>query len=147
MKALATESRRHIGLSVACGLLFTGVTHAQVIPFNNDQPTNNLQGDVEAMVIYAQNITVPHHNDKGDPRPHLTALRDTLLLVKPVEHVLDSTQVKVIGRDAKGEQLGMLSLNAPEQLPGHDGPNLDITYAQGMWSVTLPAPGYSPVLL
>ena len=70
-----------IGLSVACGLLFTGVTHAQVIPFNNNQPTNDLLGDFEAMVIYAQNITVPHHNDKGDPRPHLTALRDTCYLL------------------------------------------------------------------
>ncbi|WP_061008689.1 M66 family metalloprotease [Vibrio sp. CUB2] len=135
-----------IGLSVACGLLFTGVTHAQVIPFNNNQPTNDLQGDFEAMVIYAQNITVPHHNDKGDPRPHLTALRDILLLVKPVENVLDSTQVKVIGRDANGEQLGVLSLNPPEQIPSHDGPNLDITYAQDMWSVTLPATWVQPGL-
>lgn len=135
-----------MALNIVGGILLSGMSNAQVIQFNNEMPVNNLQGDFEAMVIYAQNITVPHYNDKGDPRPHLTALRDTLLLVKPVEPLNVSYQVKVIARDSQGNQLGVLSLNTPKQLPNHDGPNLDIMYAKDMWSVTLPATWIQPGL-
>ncbi|YCO05216.1 M66 family metalloprotease [Vibrio sp. VNB-15] len=134
-----------IGLSIASGLLLNGAANAQVIPFNDNTPTNDLQGNFEAMVTYAQNITIPHNNYKGDPRPHLTAKRDTLLLVQPVDGIATAS-VEVVGRNANGQRLGVLALSSPEQLPQHDGPNTDIIYAQNMWSVTLPASWVEPGL-
>ncbi len=132
-------------LLATSGLLFSLAANAQTIPFNNNAINNDLHGDFEAMVTYAQNVTMPHQNNLFDPRPHLTALRDTLLLVQPVANV-SHAGIQVIARDINNQVLGQLSLNTPEQLPAHDGPNTDIIYADNMWSVTLPANWVQPGL-
>ncbi len=136
-----------LSLIAAGGLLLNTAVQAQHTPFNNNFVENDLQGNFEAMVTYAQNVTMPHNNYKGDKRPNLTAQRDILLMVQPVEDMtVASSGLKVIVRDANNQLLGQLDLNSPDQLPAHDGSNTDIVYADNMWSVTLPAKWINPGL-
>ncbi|KOO12752.1 peptidase M66 [Vibrio xuii] len=140
--------QRKTKISLLAGSIMLSMTaSAQNVVFNTTTIENDLQGDFEAMISYAQNITIPHNNTKGDPRPHLTALRDTLLMVQPVADMpIVGNSVSVIGRDSNNNILGELNLATPEQLPAHDGHDNNIVYATDMWSVTLPASWMQPGL-
>ncbi len=134
-------------LFASSGLLFAGHLQAQTTPFNSNEAQNDLQGNFEAMITYAQNITMPHSNYTSEPRPHITSLRDMLLLVQPTTNMsVAQSGIQVIARDASGNLLGQLDLATPEQLPAHDGNNSNIVYAKNTWSVTLPATWIMPGL-
>ncbi|MDA9556681.1 M66 family metalloprotease [Vibrio sp.] len=109
--------------------------------FNDTAPSNDLSGSFQAEISYAQVITTPQTNDKGDLRPHLAGQRDTLLMVRPLQTLSNNSTVTVTALDQSGQRLGDITLAAPSQLPNHDNNALvtTIKYADNTWSGTLPA--------
>jgi hypothetical protein len=75
-----------------------------------------LQGTLAAEVKFAQSQILPARPREGDPQPHLTAQRKSLLLVRPLKPD-DTTPMSVLARDGDGKTLGSLTLNAPKLLP------------------------------
>jgi hypothetical protein len=96
----------------------TTVTPALTIFNNNDLPSD-LEGNLEASVSFAQSQIMPSkHGIKGDVQPHLTALRTSLLMVKPKKSDLNiATPLYVTVIDKQGHNLGTLRLQPPNQLP------------------------------
>lgn len=86
------------------------------MPFNTQAPTNDLQGTLAAQVQFAQSQILPAHVAEGDSQPRLTALRKSLLLVRPLQ-AETGVPMTVTARDGAGQMLGTLTLNPPEQLP------------------------------
>ncbi|RMR05745.1 Lipoprotein, ToxR-activated, TagA [Pseudomonas syringae pv. primulae] len=82
--------------------------------FNTRQRINDLQGDLQASVQFAQSQIFSVTASPGSSQPHLTAGRRTLLMVKP-QGILSTLKVTVLGKE--GRQLGSLLLNSPEHLP------------------------------
>jgi Peptidase M66/ToxR activated gene A lipoprotein domain len=87
---------------------------SDLLVFNTNNDTNDLQGDLQASIKFAQSQIVPVTPKSGDTQPYLIGNRRTLLMVKP-EVILDHLLVTVI--DKNKEVLGSLPLNPPEELP------------------------------
>ena len=89
---------------------------ASSLIFNSTPPTNDLKGSLAAQVLFAQSQILPARPREGDNQPHLTSLRKSLLLVRPVKPD-DATPMTVVVRNAQGQPLGTLNLNPPKLLP------------------------------
>ncbi len=89
---------------------------ASPLVFNPTPPTNDLQGSLAAQVLFAQSQILPAHAREGDNQPHLTSLRKSLLLVRPLK-ADGTTPMSVVIRNAQGKPLGSLNLNPPKLLP------------------------------
>ena len=83
--------------------------------FNATTPINDLKGQFEAQVLFAQSQVIPARVREGDRQPHLVSLRKTLLMVRPLR--ADGAPLSVTFMEATGKELGALNLNPPEQLP------------------------------
>ncbi|PXW51497.1 StcE-like peptidase [Grimontella sp. AG753] len=84
--------------------------------FNDTAPINDLVGTLAARVQFAQSQILPSHPKNDDRQPILTSLRDTLLLVQPLQPDLTSPmQVQVLNKE--GKILKQLVLNQPSSLP------------------------------
>ncbi len=126
-------------LTITC-LLTSGVltsTQANELVFNATVPANDLTGTLEAQVLFAQSQILPARPRPGDKQPHLTGLRKTLLLVRPLM-ADDSATLSVTVLNAQGDRLGTFDLQSPEHLPKtaysiDNAPNgpLDFTPARG----------------
>lgn len=99
-----------------CPLPHTIAQTASQLVFNTTTPTNDLQGTLAAQVLFAQSQILPARPREGDNQPHLTSLRKTLLLVRPLKPD-DTTPMSVVVRDGQGKPLGTLNLNPPKLLP------------------------------
>lgn len=94
----------------------TAADNNSAIYFNTTQPVNDLKGSLAAEVKFAQSQILPAHPKEGESQPHLTSLRKSLLLVRPVK-ADDKTPVQVEARDANDKILGTLTLSPPSALP------------------------------
>ena len=83
--------------------------------FNTTIQKNDLKGDFEAQVFFAQSQVIPSRPREDDRQPRLVSLRKSLLMVRPLR--ADSTPITVTAVDGSGKELGTLNLNPPEQLP------------------------------
>ena len=83
--------------------------------FNATAPKNDLRGDFEAQVLFAQSQIIPSRPREDDRQPRLVSLRKALLMVRPLR--ADAAHVSVTAVDGSGRELGTLNLNPPEQLP------------------------------
>ena len=102
--------------ALASGPLLAAVQVPPSLPFNTQAPTNDLQGTLAAQVQFAQSQILSAHVAEGDSQPRLTALRKSLLLVRPLQ-AETGVPMTVTARDGAGQMLGTLTLNPPEQLP------------------------------
>lgn len=89
---------------------------AAPLVFNGTPPANDLQGQFEARIQFAQSQIVPAHPKEGDRQPHLIGNRDALLLVRPL-NADDSTSLTVTVGDSGGNVLGTAKLAPPTDLP------------------------------
>lgn len=83
--------------------------------FNTTIQKNDLKGDFEAQVYFAQSQIIPARPREDDRQPRLVSLRKALLMVRPLR--ADATGLSVTAVDGSGKELGTLNLNPPEQLP------------------------------
>ena len=83
--------------------------------FNTTIQKNDLKGDFEAQVFFAQSQIIPARPREDDRQPRLVSLRKALLMVRPLR--ADATGLSVTAVDGSGKELGTLNLNPPEQLP------------------------------
>lgn len=99
------------------GLMSVTLAHAaSPLVFNTNAPVNDLKGSLAAQVLFAQSQILPVHPREGDNQPHLTSLRKSLLLVRPVKPD-NTTPMTAIVRDGQGKLLGSVDLNPPKLLP------------------------------
>ena len=84
--------------------------------FNATKPTNDLKGEFEAQVLFAQSQVIPARPREGDRQPRLIGLRRTLVMVRPLRPE-NPAPVSVTARDAQGHELGTLKMNPPKALP------------------------------
>ncbi|MGY3888104.1 M66 family metalloprotease [Aeromonas mytilicola] len=136
-----TQLASLIMAALASGPLLAAVQAPTSLPFNTQPPTNDLQGSLAAQVQFAQSQILPAHAAEGDSQPRLTALRKSLLLVRPLQ-AETGVPMTVTARDGAGQTLGTLSLNPPEQLPktayyldGSPEEGVDFTPAAGTTNV------------
>ncbi len=83
--------------------------------FNTTVPKNDLRGDFEAQVLFAQSQIIPARPREDDRQPRLISLRKALLMVRPLR--ADATAISVTAVDASGKELGVLKLDPPTMLP------------------------------
>lgn len=102
--------------AVLCGPNVPSLRAATPLVFNSTTPTNDLTGPLGAQVLFGQSQILPAHPREGDNQPHLTSLRKSLLLVRPLKPD-DKTPVSVIVRNGQGKTVGTLNLNPPRLLP------------------------------
>lgn len=136
-----TQLASLIMAALASGPLLAAVQAPTSLPFNTQPPTNDLQGSLAAQVQFAQSQILPARAAEGDSQPRLTALRKSLLLVRPLQ-AETGVPMTVTARDGAGQTLGTLSLNPPEQLPktayyldGSPEEGVDFTPAAGTTNV------------
>ena len=98
------------------GFLSLPVQAATQVVFNTIVPENDLQGSLQAQVLFAQSQIFPANPRQDDYQPRLTSLRKTLLLVRPL-NADNNTPTSVIVRDGQGNLFGSLDLHPPELLP------------------------------
>jgi hypothetical protein len=111
-------------LAVLIGLLIAGHSLSSLsaagaaesaLVFNTTVPKNDLRGDFEAQVLFAQSQVIPSRPREDDRQPRLISLRKALLMVRPLR--ADATAISVTALDASGKELGVLKLNPPTMLP------------------------------
>ena len=88
--------------------------------FNNAEKTNDLEGELRGNVVFAQASTFPSRpaNDAEDIRPHLVALRDTLVLFKPLDETFDPTAGTMMSiTDQDDNIVYETTMLPPEELP------------------------------
>ena len=101
---------------LASGSLLAATQAVPALVFDGTTPQNDLQGSLAARVQFAQSQILPAHPREGDNQPRLTALRKSLLLVRPMQ--ADSTAPMVVmAYDGTGKLLGSMGLNPPSKLP------------------------------
>ena len=83
--------------------------------FNTTVPKNDLRGDFQAQVLFAQSQVIPSRPREDDRQPRLISQRKALLMVRPLR--AEAAPVSVTAVDASGKELGTLKLNPPELLP------------------------------
>jgi hypothetical protein len=91
-----------------------GASESSLI-FNTTIQKNDLKGDFEAQVYFAQSQIIPARPREDDRQPRLVSLRKALLMVRPLR--AEATGLSVTAVDGSGKELGTLNLNPPEQLP------------------------------
>ncbi len=74
------------------------------------------RGPLLAGVQFAQSQILPAHPREGDNQPRLTALRKSLLLVRPLQ-AGNQAPLALEARDGAGKLLGSLTLDPPSRLP------------------------------
>ncbi|MFM7844993.1 MAG: M66 family metalloprotease [Planctomycetota bacterium] len=84
--------------------------------FNTIAPTNDLQGNLAAQVLFAQSQIIPARPRSGDHQPHLIGRRKCLFLVRPLQ-ADDITPWQVAALDKNGQRLGTFRLDPPAKLP------------------------------
>jgi len=111
-------------LALLIGLLFAGHSPSvlaapsaseSALVFNATPPKNDLKGDFEAQVLFAQSQVIPARPREDDRQPRLISLRKALLMVRPLRS--DASPISVAALDGSGKELGTLNLNAPALLP------------------------------
>ncbi len=97
----------------------SSTTSSTLMVFNSNDLPSDLAGSLEASVSFAQSQIMPSkHGIEGDVQPYLTALRTSLLMVKPKRSDLNvATPLRVTAIDNQGRNLGTMNLNPPSQLP------------------------------
>ena len=88
--------------------------------FNNQERINDLEGVLQGSVMFAQTCIIPSKpaTDSKDIRPHLVALRDTLVLFDPISpHFDDSAGVQVSVLDISNEVIFDEAMLPPDKLP------------------------------
>jgi hypothetical protein len=99
------------------GLMSVTLAHAaNPLVFNTTPPVNDLKGSFAAHVLFAQSQILPAHPREGDNQPHLTSLRKSLLLVRPMKPD-NTTPMTAVVRDGQGKLVGSIDLNPPKLLP------------------------------
>jgi len=89
------------------------------------EPTNQDNALLEGTVLFAQAQTIPSkHGIENDDQPHLTALRKTLVMLKP--HSIDDPSVgmEFTVRDKDGAIVSgnkPVTMSDPANIPKHDG--------------------------
>eukprot|EP00536_Pseudo-nitzschia_multiseries_P010041 jgi/Psemu1/24828/gm1.24828_g len=89
------------------------------------EPTNQNDALLKGTVLFAQAQTIPSkHGIENDDQPHLTALRKTLVMLKP--HGIDDPSVgmEFTVRDKYGAIVSgdkPVPMNDPKNMPKHDG--------------------------
>ncbi|MGL5122003.1 MAG: peptidase M66, partial [Plesiomonas shigelloides] len=105
-----------IAASLVTAALPVFANDTSVLYFNNTQPKNDLVGKLEAKVQFAQSQILPSKATEGDRQPTLTSLRNSLILVRPLQP--DAvTPMFVDARDSSGKLLGTVTLAPPSALP------------------------------
>ncbi|MGR1254935.1 M66 family metalloprotease [Aeromonas veronii] len=145
-------------ISIAISPLICSISSAtaEMAPnyFNNTHPENDLVGNLEARVQFAQSQIVPAKPKDGDNQPTLVSLRKSLIMVQLLKP--DAvTPVHVEAIDGQGNMLGKLTLSPPAELPKtvyHTSAsttkevNKRLAYAPDTWSGELPAEWIQPGL-
>lgn len=90
--------------------------NANSIAFNQSSAFDDLEGSLRADVYFGQSQLIPAGSVANSRQPHLIANRKTLLLVKPRSTNQLPNMTATI-RDANGQQVSTISLNAPSNLP------------------------------
>lgn len=83
--------------------------------FNTTAPKNDLKGDFEAQVLFAQCQVIPARPREDDRQPRLISLRKALLMVRPLR--ADATPISVTVQDGAGKVLGTAKMSPPALLP------------------------------
>ncbi|MEK0439082.1 MAG: hypothetical protein RLZZ233_2053, partial [Verrucomicrobiota bacterium] len=111
-------------LAVLIGLLIAGHSPSSLaaagaaesaLVFNTTAPKNDLKGDFEAQVLFAQSQIIPARPREDDRQPRLISLRKTLLMVRPLR--ADATPISVTVLDGAGKVLGTAKMSPPALLP------------------------------
>ena len=107
-------------LAVLIGLLIAGHSPSSLaaagaaesaLVFNTTAPKNDLKGDFEAQVLFAQSQIIPARPREDDRQPRLISLRKTLLMVRPLR--ADATPISVTVLDGAGKVLGTAKMSPP----------------------------------
>lgn len=129
--------------TVSLLMLFFHQQATAVIAFSNNKLKNDLTGDFEAQITYAQALTIPQTKRvSGDVQTKLVMGRDTLLMVQPLKKVVNPLfapylTLKVF--DKNNNLLKHVNLHSPDKFPHHDGPaNSKVKYYKDAWSIILP---------
>ncbi|WP_305423103.1 M66 family metalloprotease [Photobacterium leiognathi] len=115
------------------------------LAFNTNNYPSDLDGNLEATVLFAQNHVIPSENHKADivhlhnvngseithtpaeSTQHLIGERSALVMFKAKDADFDETlPVKVEGYDANGSKLGTLVLERPYKIPPISGVNTEV---------------------
>ena len=113
---------RHLAL--LAGLLLAGhlppavvaaASSESALVFNTTAPSNDLKGDFEAQVLFAQSQVIPARPRDDDRQPRLVGLRKALLMVRPRR--ADATPISVTVLDGAGKVLGTAKMSPPALLP------------------------------
>jgi hypothetical protein len=83
--------------------------------FNTTAPKNDLRGDFQAQVLFAQSQVIPARPREDDRQPRLISLRKSLLMVRPLR--ADDAPISVTALDHSGKVLGVLKMLPPALLP------------------------------
>ena len=111
-------------LAVLIGLLIAGHSPSSLsaagaaesaLVFNTTAPKNDLKGDFEAQVLFAQSQIIPSRPREDDRQPRLISLRKALLMVRPLR--ADATPITVTVLDGAGKVLGTAKMSPPALLP------------------------------
>ncbi|WP_318476210.1 M66 family metalloprotease [Photobacterium leiognathi] len=129
---------------------YEDVGYIPPLAFNTNDFPSDLEGELKATVLFAQNHVIPSKNHKSDivhlhndndndseithtpaeSTQHLIGERETLVMFKAKDAGFDETlPVKVEGYDANGLKLGTLVLERPYKIPPISGvnPKADLT--------------------
>lgn len=118
-------------------------TDTSPLYFNESTLRNDLDGDLQGSVLFAQCAVLPSRASRlnGDVHPRLAGLRDTLALFKPLAAVGTGVTLKVM---SAGSVLFETAMATPEQLPPVTERESDpeygrIAYGENFWSAIIPA--------
>lgn len=108
---------------------------------NNERTIrNDLIGNFEAMIQFAQNHTVDPSGNEAKNMPRLTSEKDALLLVTPTKE-MGVTQKIAVEVYQDNRLLRTIALNDPTQIPSSDQNNSDerarVQYSKRTWSAKL----------
>ncbi|WP_318517628.1 M66 family metalloprotease [Photobacterium leiognathi] len=121
---------------------YEDVGYIPPLAFNTNNYPSDLDGNLEATVLFAQNHVIPSKNHKADivhlhnvngseithtpaeSTQHLIGERSALVMFKAKDADFDETlPVKVEGYDVNGSKLGTLVLERPYKIPSISGVN------------------------
>ena len=99
---------------------FRGTHYSDKIVFNTQTPTNDLRGSLQGNVLFAQACIIPSKpaTNPQDVRPHLVSLRDTLVMLKPINSDFNSSSGVVVRvMDENKTNLFQGEMLPPSKLP------------------------------
>ena len=101
---------------------------------------NDLEGDFQAMIQFAQGHVVDPNGNEAKKMPRLTAEKEALLLVTPNQGMdnIDTLQLEVYQNERLLRRVALLD---PTQIPASDQSNQDgraeVLYSKRAWSAKL----------